>query len=408
MAETVTVTALGHRGDGIAKGPEGPVYVPFALPGETVLIERQGARGRLVEVIAPSPDRVAPVCPVFGRCGGCALQMLPLAGSRRLKRDFVLAALAQQGLETEVAETLGVPPESRRRAVLSALRTGPAVLLGYHERSTNRLVDIAVCPVLSPALAARIGDIRALVAPLAPMRKPVRVTVLLTRTGLDIDLEGVTHPSPRQTSELIRLAQDGGVARLSIAGEPVLTLAEPLVEVAGVMLTPPPGAFIQASAEAEALMAGLVVEHFAGAKRAADLFSGFGAFALALARTMPVKAVEASDVALSALAMAARHAPGLKRIETERRDLFAFPLAASELKGFDAVVFDPPRAGAKAQAEALAAAPITRIAAISCNPASFARDARILVDGGYHLERVVPVDQFVYSAEVEVVGLFRR
>jgi 23S rRNA (uracil1939-C5)-methyltransferase len=198
------------------------------------------------------------------------------------------------------------------------------------------------------------------------------------------------------------------VARLSIAGEPVLSLAEPLVEVAGVMLTPPPGAFIQASAEAETLMAGLVVEHFAGAKRAADLFSGFGTFALALARTMPVKAVEASDAALAALAMAARHAPGLKRIETERRDLFAFPLAASELKGFDAVVFDPPRAGAKAQAEALAASLVPRIAAISCNPASFARDARILVDGGYHLERVVPVDQFVYSAEVEVVGLFRR
>jgi 23S rRNA (uracil1939-C5)-methyltransferase len=188
----------------------------------------------------------------------------------------------------------------------------------------------------------------------------------------------------------------------------VLTLAEPVLEIAGVRLVPPPGAFLQASAEAEAAMAEIAAGHLRGAKRIADLFSGLGTFALALARFAPVLAVESSEAALDALSAATRHADGLKRIDTERRDLFAFPLSPAELNRFDAAVFDPPRAGAKAQAEALAASAVRRIAAISCNPASFARDARILVDGGYRLERVVPVDQFVYAAETEVVGLFSR
>jgi 23S rRNA (uracil1939-C5)-methyltransferase len=408
VAEAVRIERIGHRGDGVAETPEGPVYVPFALPRERVTIEREGERGRLIDILEPSPERVAPPCRHFGRCGGCALQMMPLAATRVWKRDLVAAALARERIEAEVAETVGVAPASRRRAVLTALHPGKRIVLGFNEQLSNRVVDIEKCPVLAPALAERLAAIRELLPPLVPAGRRVRVTALLTRGGLDLDLGGAVAPPSRAVATLAETAGRHGIARLSVDSEPILTLAEPVVEVAGVPLVPPPGAFLQASAEAEAIMARLVVEHLAAARRVADLFCGVGSFALALARFSSVRAVEADRPALDALADAARRAAGLKRIETERRDLFAYPLAPGELAGFDGIVFDPPRAGAKAQAAALAASAVPRIAAVSCNPASFARDARILLDGGYRLERVVPVDQFVYSAETEVVGLFAR
>lgn len=408
MTEIVTIETLGHQGDGVAQGPRGPIYVPFTLPGERVLVGADGERARVVEVLEPSGERAVPPCRHFGRCGGCALQMLPLAATRRLKRDFVLAVLAQQRLSPDVAETIGVSQSSRRRAVLTAVRAGNSVVLGYHERLSNRVVDIEECPILEPQLAARLNGLRALVGPLVRQGKPARLTALLTETGLDLDLQGVGPPSPRAIPALAELARLHGVARLSVGGEPVLSLAEPFLLVAGVPLAPPPGAFVQASAEAERAMAELVLGHLATARHIADLFSGFGAFALALARRAPIRAVDTSQAALDALHAASRQGKGLKRIVTERRDLFAFPLAPAELKDFDSVVFDPPRAGARAQATALALSGVARIAAVSCNPASFSRDARILVDGGYKLERVVPVDQFVYSAKTEVVGLFSR
>lgn len=408
MAETVTIDAIGHRGDGIARTPCGPVYVPFTLPGERVVIERNGERGRLLEVIAPGPDRTIPPCRHFGACGGCTLQMMPLSATRRLKREFVVAALGQHGLQVEVAETIGVASSSRRRAVLTAVRGSDRLLLGYNERLTNRVVDIEECPVLAPALAEHLAAIREVLQPLVPARRPVRVTALMTRGGLDLSVEGTPPPSHRSIGELVHLGEAAQLARLAINGDPVLTLAEPVIEIAGVALVPPPGAFLQASAEAEAAMATLVLEHFSGVRRAADLFSGVGTFTLTLARRAAVHAVESNQAALDAMQAALRRAQGLKPVQMERRDLFAFPLAPVELARFDAVVFDPPRAGAKTQAEALAESSVPRIAAISCNPASFARDARILVDGGYVLERVIPVDQFVYSAETEVVGLFAR
>jgi 23S rRNA (uracil1939-C5)-methyltransferase len=292
--------------------------------------------------------------------------------------------------------------------VLTALRASGRLLLGYHERLSHDVVDIAECPVLAPVLQQRLADIRTLAELLVTTRKPARLTVLLTRAGLDLDVDGVSTPGAADILRLAKEAAARGIARISIDSEPVLTLAEPVLEISGVALTPPPRAFVQASAEAEAAMTALVVAHLSGAKRVADLFSGIGTFALALARQSSIRAVEADAAALAALAQATRRAKKLKPIETETRDLFAHPLSPKELQGFDGVVFDPPFAGAKAQAEALAQARVPLIAAVSCNPATFARDAKLLVNGGYHLERVVPIDQFVYSAETEVVGLFRR
>lgn len=408
MPEIVTIDALGHRGDGIVHGADGPLYVPFTLAGEKVRIERDGARAHAVEILEPSPERVPAICRHFGKCGGCSLQMLPLEATRKLKRDFVVAALRQHGLEVEVGETIGTSIASRKRAALTALCAGPKILLGYHERLSNRLVDIEECPVLMPGIAEKLPRLRALLAPLVPARKSVRVHVLQTAVGLDVSLEGGSEPDPKVAASLAGMAKAAGVARLSIDSEPVLTLAEPVLDVSGVKLVPPPGGFVQASAEAEAAMAGLVTQHLAGAKRVADLFCGIGAFALALARHASVHAIDSNSPALEALALAVRHAKNLKPIATERRDLFAFPLSPQELEEYDGIVFDPPYAGAKAQATALAKSSVPLIAAISCNPATFARDARTLVDGGYRLERVVPVDQFVYSAETELVGLFRR
>ena len=241
-----------------------------------------------------------------------------------------------------------------------------------------------------------------------PQRKPARLNVLATLNGLDIAIESAPTLDPAGATALAAIARAAVIARLAIGDEPVLTLAEPALDISGVRLVPPPGVFVQASAEAEAIMAGQATEHLRGAKRVADLFSGIGTFALALARHAPVHAVETDPAALAALSLAARNAKGLKPITTQERNLFRFPLSPEELSGHDGIVFDPPRAGAKAQAIALAASKVPRVTAISCNPASFARDARILVEGGYRLDRVVPVDQFVYSAETEVVGLFAR
>ncbi len=406
MPETVTIDALGHRGDGIARGTQGPLYVPFALPGERIVVERSGERGKIVEMLAPSPERVAPVCRHFGVCGGCALQMLTLEATRKLKRDFVVAALAQQGLTPEVGETVGVSLSTRRRAVMTALRIGQHVTLGYHERLSHRLIDIEECPVLTPAISSRLAGLRDLLRPLLPQKKPVRLTVVATSGGLDIALDGATPPNAAGTGQLVEAAGAAGIARLSIAGEPILMLSELTVIISGVPVIAPSGAFIQASAET--IMSGLVAEHLGRAKRVADLFAGIGTFTLALARHAAIHAVEDSADALDALSAAARRVSALKPVTTEHRDLYAHPLSPQELERYGGVVFDPPRNGAKAQATALAASNVPLVAAVSCNPATFARDARILVEGGYALERVVPVDQFVYSAEVEAVGLFRR
>ncbi|HSM39968.1 MAG TPA: RsmD family RNA methyltransferase, partial [Afifellaceae bacterium] len=283
-------------------------------------------------------------------------------------------------------------------------------LLGYHERQSNRIVDIAECPVLVPEIGGRIESLREIAGLIVPAGRPGRVTVLATETGIDVDVAGVRMPDhgAKRRERLVALCRNAAVARLTVAGEIAVQLEEPRLSVAGAALRPQPAAFAQAAETAETAIGDLVAGHLAACGHIADLFSGFGTFSLALARSARVHAVEADAAALTVLDEAVRHANGLKPVTTERRDIMRFPLAARELAPFDGVVFDPPRAGAKEQAAELAASDVGAVAAVSCNPATFARDARILIDGGYRLERVVPVDQFVYSAETEIVGLFAR
>ncbi len=409
MTETVTIDRIGHRGDGIAETEGGPVYVPLTMPGESVQIARSGSRGRLQAIVTRSPQRVEPLCRHFGHCGGCALQMMALDASRRLKRRFVADALAQQRIDCPVEATSGVPPGSRRRAVFAAVGTDKGAVLGFHERASERIVALAACPVLRSEIVARLPLLRDLAALLLGRGKKARITVLVSETGLDIAVDGTGEGGgPALPGAMMTRLGEAGVARLSVGGDIAAMFAEPVLRPGGVPVVPPPGAFAQASAEAEALISQLAVTHLAGCGAVADLFAGFGTFSLALARQAPVFAVDHAAAALSALAVAARQGSGLRPVTTQIRDLTKFPLSEQELEPFDAALLDPPFGGARGQATRLAASPVKRVVSVSCNPATFARDARILIDGGFTLQRVMPVDQFVFAADTEVVGLFSR
>jgi 23S rRNA (uracil1939-C5)-methyltransferase len=408
VIEILSIARMGHRGDAIAETPAGAVYVPYALPGETVEVERQGDRARLLRVIVPSPERIEPVCPHFGTCGGCAVQHWRTDAYRAWKRGLAVTALAQAGIEAPVADLVDAHGEGRRRAVLHARRGGRKILaVGFTGRRSYVIVPIDQCPILAPALARAIAIAWRLVEPLAPTGKPIDLQFSATDGGLDVDLRGTGPLNPAAITALAQIAGEEKLERLTCHGELVAQFAEPSIKLGRARVTLPPGSFLQATALAEEILARLVSEAVSEARVVADLFCGVGTFALRLAERARVIAFDADAGAISALSRAAA-APGLKPIEAKARDLFRRPLVAAELAGCEAVVFDPPRQGAQAQARALAQSSMPRIISVSCNPATFARDARILSDGGYRLVSVVPVDQFRYSAHVELVGVLER
>ncbi len=405
--ETLDIARMGQRGDAIAETPEGAVYVPYALPGETVEVEREGDRARLLRVIVPSPDRIEPICPHFGTCGGCALQHWRSETYRAWKRGLAVAALAQVGIEAPVSDLVDAHGQGRRRATFHARHGGRKILaVGFAGRRSHEIVPIDQCPILAPPLARAIAIAWRLVEPLKPSGKPIDLAFTATENGLDVDLRGTGPLNPRMTTALAQIGAEEKLARITRHGELVAQFAEPSVKVGRARVVLPPGSFLQATALAEEILARLVTEAVGETRTVADLFCGVGTFALRLAERARVIAFDADAGAISALARAS--APGLKPIEAKARDLFRRPLVAAELAGCEAVVLDPPRQGAEAQARALAQSKAPRIVYVSCNPATFARDARILVDGGYRLVSVVPVDQFRYSAHVELVGVLER
>jgi 23S rRNA (uracil1939-C5)-methyltransferase len=405
----VEIARLGSGGDGIAEGADGPIYVPFTLPGERVVIALKPGddRGNLLDVLEPSPDRVAPVCSYFGACGGCALQHLERSAYLAWKREQVVAALKARGLAVEIEKVRPVPLGSRRRAALALGRGKDGVMLGYRRARSHDLIDVDACPVLTPCIANGLTRLKQALAPLLGGKREARVTVTETESGLDVLLDGV-RPNPAALGAFVGQAGALGVARLSAGEEGIALGGTPEVDLSGARVKLPPGAFLQASREAEAEMVALVLEGTEGAKRVADLFAGLGTFTFALARISAVDAYEGDDAALVALAEAARKTPKLKPVRTFVRDLFRSPLGAKELDPYDAVVFDPPRAGAAAQAEGLAKSHVPALVAVSCNPGTLARDLRILVDGGYRIVRIVPIDQFLFSPHIEVVAHLER
>ena len=406
--ERLRIDRLGHRGDGVVEAPEGPLFAPLTLPGET--IRGRAASGRLTdaEILSPSASRVAPACPHFGRCGGCALQHASDEFLAGWKTDLVAAALRARGLAAEIRPIRVSPPASRRRVVLSARRVGGRALFGFHGRADDRIVPVETCPVAHPGIEAALPGLRAIAGLALRRRDELRLAVTWTEAGLDVALSRALPLDAALSARLGAEAEAADLTRLTVDGETLALRRPPALRFGRARLVPPPGAFLQATAEGEAALIEAAREAVGPARRAADLFAGCGTFALSLAPEMAVRAVEAQGSALAALAAATRGVDGLKPVETERRDLFRAPLRPGELDRFDAVVFDPPRAGAAAQAEALAASAPSRIAAISCNPASFARDARTLVDGGFRLLWVQPVDQFRWSPHVELAAAFAR
>lgn len=404
------IDRLGHRGDGIAETPEGALYVPYVLPGETVEVETVPGhpdRRHVVRVELASPQRIPPICPHFGVCGGCALQHWSAAHYRAWKRNLVVAALAQAGLEAPIDELIDAHGAGRRRAVFHARRSHDILQVGFTASRAHHVVPIDRCPILAPELAGAIEAAWALAEALRPQRRPLDIQVTASEQGLDVDVRGSGPLPPAATTQLAPLAQAHRLARLTRHGELLVQHAQPTLRIGRARVVLPPGAFLQATAAGEAALARLVIEHIGDAGSVADLFAGVGPFALRLAERARVHAVDNDAPAMVALRQAAA-APGLKSVEAETRDLFRRPLITSELARFDAVVFDPPRQGAQAQARALAESNLPAVVAVSCNPATFARDARLLVDGGYRLVAVTPVDQFRYSAHAEIVARFVR
>ena len=408
MTSRFVIQRLGAQGDGVAAGENGPVYIPYALPGEVVAAAAQGERGTLLGVLEPSPLRIAPPCRHFGECGGCIAQHLEDAAYREWKREKVVKALGSHHLECEVEALLPCPPRSRRRVTFSARRTDAGMLLGFNRLLSNEIVEIDENWIAVPEIVAALAPLRALSEILCRTPKPFHLTVTATRSGLDIAAQGSGGMADAARRSAAAFVVANGFARLSVDGEIVVEPRKPLIRFGAVTITPPPGGFLQAVESAETEMAQRVMTHLRRAKKVADLFAGSGAFALQLASGAQVHAVESDAAALAALDAGARSATGLKRVTVEKRDLFRRPLTAKELNAFDGLVFDPPRAGAEDQAAQIARADIPFVAAVSCNPGTLARDLRILVDGGYRLTRVTPIDQFLWSPHVEVVALLEK
>jgi 23S rRNA (uracil1939-C5)-methyltransferase len=414
MIERLEIARVGRRGDGIAATPASPLYVPYTLPGETVDVDEWAGhpdRRHLVRIETASPQRIAAICPHFGTCGGCALQHWAPAHYRDWKRGLVVEALAEMGFAAAgelVDPLIDAHGEGRRRAVFHAWRRGRDVLeVGFAALRAHHVVAIDHCPVLAPSLNGAIEASWAIAEALAAERKPLDIQVTATEAGLDVDVRGSGPLTSARMTELAQLAATHRLARLTRHGEIIAQRALPTVTIGLARVVLPPGAFLQATTAGETALASLVLEHCGAAKSVGDLFAGVGPFALRLAERAKVMAADQDQDAVAALQEAAK-TPRLKPIAAERRDLFTRPFITKELARLDAVVFDPPRQGAEMQARELAASPVPILVAVSCNPLTFARDAKILVDGGYRLTRVTPVDQFLYSAHVELVARFEK
>lgn len=414
MTETLTINRIGGQGDGIAETAAGPVFAPLTLPGETVRGEVRDGRLQAMEIVVASPDRIAPVSPHYGDCGGCSLQHWATGPYLDWKREQVRLALAREGVETEIEATVAVPPGTRRRVALHARRGGDGrVVLGFKARKSWRLVEVTACPVADPRLVAAFPALaRVAGAFLEHPKSAPTLHVTATLTGLDVDVTGVERRSGGLSGDAqmraIEAAAAAGLARLSLAGETLMMERQPTVAFGPATVPLPAGGFLQAVPEAEAAMVGRAVEAVRGAKKIADLFCGAGTFTFLLATVAPVLAADGSAAGIAALKAGIGSGPGMKSITAEARDLFRRPLAPYDLRGCDAVVLDPPRAGALEQTRQLPGTKASVVVGVSCNPVTFARDARILIDAGFRLERVTPVDQFLWSAHVELVGVFRR
>ncbi|ETX29623.1 class I SAM-dependent RNA methyltransferase [Roseivivax isoporae] len=398
---TLVIERLGHRGDGIAPGP---VYVPGTLPGEEVAGEVADGTLPAPRILTASPDRVRPPCPHAGLCGGCQLQHASDRLVADWKAEVVARALAAHGLPAPLRGVATSLPHTRRRAAFSARRTKKGALAGFHAKRSDVIVPVPDCLVVEPALARALPMVEDLARAGGSRKGELSVLVTLTAAGLDVAATGGKPADAPLRAALADIARAHDLARLAWGADETLVRRAPRVDFDGIAVVPPPGAFLQATVPGEVALRQAVTEVVGHAQSVVDLFAGCGTFALPLARRAAVHAVEGDRAMLAALDASWRHAPGLKAVATEVRDLFRNPLAPEDLERFGAAVIDPPRAGAEAQVAALARSGIPRIAHVSCNPVTFARDCATLVAAGYTLDWVQVVDQFRWSSHVEVAA----
>jgi 23S rRNA (uracil1939-C5)-methyltransferase len=401
---TVTIAEMGRHGEGITAIGNDSVYVPYVLPGETVRIAREGNRGTLEEIVTTSAERIAPFCPAFTLCGGCSVQHWQHDAYRAWKRSLVETALRNRGIEAPVSPLMDAHGSGRRRVVLHARRTGSGIAAGFTSLRSHDVFAIDACPILDPALSEALAIARAI----AKIAGDCDVELAATETGVDVNVTAERPLSLDLHPKLAAVANDFKLARLSLGGEPLATGAPPLVNFGRAKVLLPPAGFLQATRAGEEALAKLVLAATNDARNIADLFCGAGTFALRLAERARVFASDRSAPAVAALVRAGRHTAGLKPITVDVRNLARDPLMPRELSPFDAVVIDPPRSGAEGQAKQLARSVVKTIISVACDPATFARDAALLVAGDYAIESVTPVDQFAWTGHVEIVGVFRR
>lgn len=413
--DTFTIDRVGGQGDGVAHTPAGPVFAALTLPGETVRGQVVDGRLEQIEIVTASADRVAPVSPQYGDCGGCSLQHWAQSPYLDWKRDQVRLALERERIDTDVEAAVATPPGSRRRVALHARRSpNGQVVLGFKARRSWRLVEVTACPIADPRIVAAIpGLIEVAAAFFEHPKSAPTLHVTWTLAGLDVDVTGVERRSGGGLSadgqiRAVQAAYRADLARLSLAGDTLVMARQPTVAFGPATVALPAGGFLQATPQAEAAMVSRAVAAVKGARKVADLFCGAGTFTFPLAKMAPVVAADASKAGIDALKAAVGSAKGMKAITAEARDLFRRPMTPYDLKGCDAIVFDPPRAGAIDQTAQIADTKAAVVVGVSCNPQTFARDARVLIDAGFRLETVTPIDQFLWSSHVELVGVFKR
>jgi 23S rRNA (uracil1939-C5)-methyltransferase len=412
VAERLVIDHVGHRGDGIGFAGGESLFVPYTLAGETVEVEPVADhpdRRSLMRIEHASPERIDPFCRYFGACGGCAIQHWQPEAYRAWKRQIVVDTLEHAGIECDVAALVDAHGAGRRRITVHVRRSGDGELrTGFAAANSHAIVAISDCPILDPGLRGALDAARALAEALKPTAKPLDIQVTAASNGLDVDVRGSGPLSTALIASLSEIAQRHGLARLTRHGELVLMRNPPTIEIGAAHVILPPGSFLQATLAGEQALAALVSGHCKRAKHIADLFCGVGPFALRLAAKARVSAFDSDAGAVTALSKAVTSVSGLKPVKAETRDLFRRPLMAQELRDYDTIVYDPPRQGALAQVKQLAAGKIPVVIAVSCNVATFARDARILIDGGYKIGGVTPVDQFRHTPHVELVARFAR
>ncbi|MEE9375631.1 MAG: class I SAM-dependent RNA methyltransferase [Rhizobiaceae bacterium] len=406
MAE-ILIDKVGSLGDGMGQLNNGTVFVPGTLAGEKVRAKGEAPRLDLVEVLEPSTDRITPTCKHFGICGGCSLQHMKSSAMLEWKREEVALAFSRAKIEVKIEPCIPSSPRSRRRVTLTARRNRADVTLGFYQRGSSDVVNIEHCTILIPEIETQFDAFRSLATTLLRGNEDIQITINGCENGLDLDFSLEQTPSEDMLAAFVRAFAKTPFLRAALEGDVIVEKEKPVVTFDDAKVAVPSGGFLQAVVEAEVAMAELVCNHLSKRKRVVDLFSGSGTFSLRLAKKSRVHAVETEELALSALASAGG-ADGLKSITTLVRDLEELPLMASELKLFDGVCIDPPRAGAEPQIREIAKADIRALAYVSCNPTTLARDAAILLKAGYKIERVIPVDQFLYSPHIEVVALFSK